>query len=344
VEKGRRGEAGRGGGGCGSKYSFHTRLEDGDVPNKYAPAARLATKPASSPASSSRISSFFSSLMSSKSSEKKEAAPASPRSSSSSRSASPAPPPAPLESDDDSGDESFSDSELEASVTAPSSVSHASSAPAAKSPRSVTFKDKEKKGKAKESKHEKRKGEKTNVNVFKLDLSQVTVDGQVMTGDPVFCGKCSVSFSHLSKMVTMPSAGLQEKNAKMCSKYRQPAYAGVRDLFLAPEDVPTPSPAPINAYTSEITDAVLQKAAAQGAILFAASSASASSSSSTTTTTTSTTTTAPSTMDKQDYSNLPEEVSVWTCEFCGFHNISSLDEEELPRTDPVDYVISPAPA
>jgi hypothetical protein len=49
-------------------------------------------------------------------------------------------------------------------------------------------------------------------------------------------------------------------------------------------------------------------------------------------------------LDKQDYSNLPEEIKAWTCEFCGFHNIINLDEEELPRTDPVDYVISPAPA
>lgn len=38
------------------------------------------------------------------------------------------------------------------------------------------------------------------------------------------------------------------------------------------------------------------------------------------------------------------EVSVWACEFCNFHNVVALDEEEMPKVDSIDYMIEPPPA
>lgn len=153
----------------------------------------------------------------------------------------------------------------------------------------------------KEKKEEaKRQYQKTDVNVFKLDLSTVAKDSEVMTGDPTFCMKCAVTVSHLSKITHMKTSELKATNAALFNKNQAPAYCGVRDLFFPPEEVT------------------------------AAGAPSSSSSASTT-------------ADTQQYDDLPEEVDVWVCEFCGFHNISNVAEEELPKSDTVDYVINPAP-
>ncbi len=154
-------------------------------------------------------------------------------------------------------------------------------------------KEKEKENDKKASGGEKKAIKKTDVNVFKLDLSKVTLDSQVMTGDPSFCMKCAVALNHLSKVTQMKAEDLKNQNASLFSNKQVPAYCGVRDLFFPPD-------------TNE-------------------DSASS------------------HVVDKQSYENLPPEISVWTCEFCGFHNIIDIADEERPKVDPVDYVITPAP-
>lgn len=46
------------------------------------------------------------------------------------------------------------------------------------------------------------------------------------------------------------------------------------------------------------------------------------------------------------YSRLcgPESARVWKCEFCGVENAVDLDDEELPTSETVDYILKPAPA
>lgn len=43
----------------------------------------------------------------------------------------------------------------------------------------------------------------------------------------------------------------------------------------------------------------------------------------------------PEDMDEDDF--------IWPCEFCGHPNVVTLDKEEIPTTDRVDYIIEPAP-
>ena len=174
---------------------------------------------------------------------------------------------------------------------------------------------KKEKGKAKES-AKRHMHQKTDVNVFKLDLSKLTAEGQVMTGDPAFCMKCAVVLNNLSKIKLMKVEELREQNAALYTKNHPVAYCGVRDLIFPPEGY---VPSDFSATTT------------------------------TTTTTTSTTTTSPpsssssTTRDTQNYDDLPAEVRVWTCEFCDFHNlVAGVEDEELPKSDTIDYIITPA--
>eukprot|EP01114_Cavostelium_apophysatum_P016686 TRINITY_DN479_c0_g1_i1.p1 TRINITY_DN479_c0_g1~~TRINITY_DN479_c0_g1_i1.p1 ORF type:complete len:652 (-),score=239.59 TRINITY_DN479_c0_g1_i1:843-2798(-) len=85
------------------------------------------------------------------------------------------------EESDASSDEEFSDDELETGMN------------------DVLSKDKGKK-KSKDSKEEKKKHKKTDVNVFRLDLSSLEKEAELLTGDPVSCKHCGVLFNVNSKV------------------------------------------------------------------------------------------------------------------------------------------------
>eukprot|EP01102_Stenamoeba_stenopodia_P022791 TRINITY_DN962_c0_g1_i1.p1 TRINITY_DN962_c0_g1~~TRINITY_DN962_c0_g1_i1.p1 ORF type:complete len:878 (-),score=250.65 TRINITY_DN962_c0_g1_i1:198-2831(-) len=102
--------------------------------------------------------------------------------------------------DDDSGSdsdaESFSDEELEAGMDSLMSV--------------YSSNDKKKK---KGDKKARKVHHKTDVNVFKLDLSTLAQDGAIMTGDPVHCFGCSAVLNSFSTIVTEDPAKVATLNA-----------------------------------------------------------------------------------------------------------------------------------
>jgi len=235
-----------------------------------APANRAAAVPAPvKKEEPSRIASLFDSLFG----KKKEATkPAS-------------------ESDrDDSDCESFSESDLDDSITIEEEKE--------KEKEKEKGKDKKKKKREKEEEEkEKLKHQKTDVNVFKLDLSKVAEDGQVMTGDPSFCRGCAAILNSGSKLVKMNSNDLSNTTT-------QTPFLGVVDLF----------------FNTSVSASNYESAPA-------ASSSSA-----------------PAKPGLQPVEVLPDtEVSVWKCEFCGYQNVVNLDDEELPKSDAVDFVVEPAP-
>eukprot|EP01113_Clastostelium_recurvatum_P000455 TRINITY_DN101_c0_g1_i2.p1 TRINITY_DN101_c0_g1~~TRINITY_DN101_c0_g1_i2.p1 ORF type:complete len:985 (+),score=334.30 TRINITY_DN101_c0_g1_i2:83-3037(+) len=223
-----------------------------------------------------------------------------------------------------------------------------SSNPKKRSKKSISFapstKDKEGKGKGKAESSRTASYQKTDVNVFRLDLSRVKDDTQVMTGEPIFCHKCAAIMNHLSQHSNMKSDTLQAINAAFFEQSSAPAFAGIKDLFASPEMLP--GAFDVNAldkYARPATTALNTSGSAPGP----SSSSSSSSSSSTTTTTAAAASSSSSTTptvargDPQSYHELAEEVCVWPCEFCSYHNIIIAEEEELPRADPVDFIIAP---
>jgi len=103
----------------------------------------------------------------------------------------------------DSDAESFSDEELETGMDSLMSV--------------YTSSDNKEKKKKKDSKPRK-VHHKTDVNVFKLDLSTVAQDGTIMTGDPVHCVGCTAVLNAFSKIVTEEPAKVATLNAGKSSK------------------------------------------------------------------------------------------------------------------------------
>jgi hypothetical protein len=44
----------------------------------------------------------------------------------------------------------------------------------------------------------------------------------------------------------------------------------------------------------------------------------------------------------EDQKEQGEETLLWTCEFCNYKNIVSLDKEEIPQTKEVNYILEAA--
>jgi len=105
---------------------------------------------------------------------------------------------------DDSGssdDESFSEDDLETDMA--QLVEKSDAKVRAKGTKKQAAAEKEKK----------KKHKRTDVNVFRLDLTNLEKETELMTGDPVVCKQCGVMLSSHSKITEMSKAELTEKLA-----------------------------------------------------------------------------------------------------------------------------------
>ena len=178
-----------------------------------------------------------------------------------------------------------------------------------------------------------------DTNVVSLKLGKLSDDVAIATGDATFCTSCKACVSSISRLV--------DHRGRVVRTGASTVAASGEDEVKAPEaDVPTELG---NNEQQQMLAAVAGAASAgegasPSAVHATATAASTATPTATPSTATSTTTPTAAPAEGPDVSGMEEGDLLWMCEFCGTRNVVSLDIEEVPASESVDYVLEAAPA
>eukprot|EP00753_Platysulcus_tardus_P015458 PLAT5019.2.p1 GENE.PLAT5019.2~~PLAT5019.2.p1 ORF type:complete len:827 (+),score=465.90 PLAT5019.2:277-2757(+) len=144
-----------------------------------------------------------------------------------------------------------------------------------------------------------------DTNVLSLDLSKLSDDAELATGDAVFCRKCEAALSSVSTVVDRDGNVFGGSGLKEAEAAGDAAAAEEEERETETEEA---VPAPSDASDGKASEGKESKE------------------------------------DGEEDSEEPDDwTHKWVCEFCGAANWLELDDEEIPTVAMLDYLLEAAP-